>query len=172
MPVEVVAYDPAWPARFARERDLLAPALAPWLAGAIQHIGSTAVPGLAAKPIVDILAPVADVTAARAALPALGELGYLDWPQDPTRAWRLWLLKPHPAHRTHHLQLIQPDHPRFAALLRFRDRLRAEPETAEAYARLKCRLAAEHRDDREAYTEAKTAFVAEVSATRPGAPPG
>lgn len=165
MPVEVVAYDPAWPARFELERALLEPVLAPWLAGGIHHVGSTAVPDLAAKPIVDVMAGVADVDAAREAIPALAALGYLDWPGDPNGGWRRWFLKPHPALRTHHLHLIEPGHPRFAAQLAFRDRLRADAELRDAYARLKRRLAAEHRHDREAYTEAKGGFVAALLAT-------
>jgi GrpB-like predicted nucleotidyltransferase (UPF0157 family) len=170
MPVEVLGHDPSWVVRFEQERALLEPVLTPWLEGGVHHVGSTAVPGLAAKPVVDILAGVADVGAARAAVPALEGFGYLYWPEDPNRAWRLWFLKPDPARRTHHLQLIEPGHPRFAALLAFRDRLRSDPELRDAYERLKRRLAAEHRGDREAYTEAKAGFVAR--ATRPGAPPG
>ncbi|MGH8929643.1 MAG: GrpB family protein [Egibacteraceae bacterium] len=155
-PVEIAPYDPAWPLKFDAERDLVAPVLAPWLDGGIHHVGSTAVPGLGAKPIIDIMAGVRDLDEARAAIAPLADLGYL---YAPYRDWMLWFCKPDPAHRTHHLTLVEPSHPQWAHRLAFRDRLRADPETAAAYERLKRRLATEHRNDREAYTEAKTAFV-------------
>jgi GrpB-like predicted nucleotidyltransferase (UPF0157 family) len=166
--VEVVPYDPTWPRRFAEERRLLEDVLAPWLEGGIHHVGSTAVPGLAAKPVIDILAGVRDREESRAAFDSLAALGYCYF------AYRVdemhWFCKPSPAFRTHHLHLIEPGHPRFAAEIAFRDALRAHPETAAEYEALKLRLAERYRDDREAYTEGKTAFVeavmARVAATR------
>jgi GrpB-like predicted nucleotidyltransferase (UPF0157 family) len=158
MPVAISQHDPAWAERFARERAVLEPVLQPWLDGGIHHIGSTAVPGLAAKPIVDILAGVADVQAARAAIPLLADLGYRLW-DDRERPWRLWFLKPEPARRTHHLQLLEPSRPEFQALLAFRNRLRSEPRLRADYEGLKRRLAERHRHDREAYTDGKTEFV-------------
>ena len=71
-----------------------------------------------------------------------------------------WFCKPSPAHRTHHLHLIPTASPRYRQELAFRDLLRARPDLAESYQRLKRRLAAEHRMDREAYTEAKQSFIA------------
>jgi GrpB-like predicted nucleotidyltransferase (UPF0157 family) len=156
-PIRVVEYDDAWPARFEAERGFLAEALAPWLDGGIHHIGSTAVPGLAAKPTVDVMAGVRDLEQARAAIDVLARL---DYRYAPYRDWMHWFCKPSPARREFHLHLVEPAHPQFAARLAFRDRLRADPELAAAYAELKLRLAAEHRGDREAYTDAKAAFVA------------
>jgi GrpB-like predicted nucleotidyltransferase (UPF0157 family) len=75
-PVEIVAYDAAWPRRFDEEARLLRELLRPWLAGPIEHIGSTAVPGLAAKPIVDILAAVESLDASRPSIAALAAAGY------------------------------------------------------------------------------------------------
>ena len=160
-PVEIVPSDPDWPAAYERERALLEPLLRPWLRGDLHHVGSTAVPGLAAKPVVDIQAGVADLDEARQALPLLVDAGYLHWHDDP-EPWRLWLLKPRPEHRTHHLHLVQADHPEFQAKLVFRDRLRRDPEARTAYERLKRDLADRHRDDRDAYTDAKSAFVLRI----------
>lgn len=161
MPVEIVDYDPAWPTRFEAERRLLEPALAHWLDGGVHHVGSTAVEGLAAKPVIDILAGVSDLAAARQAVPRLEEFGYLFWEWDP-HPWRLWFLKPDPSRRTHHLHLVERDHPEFAAKLAFRDRLRGDEGLRRDYEKLKRRLAAAYPEDRDAYTEAKSDFVVSV----------
>src|SRR5690349_12089792 len=95
-PIEIVAYNPAWVDAFADQQLPLIELLAPWLAGPIEHIGSTAVPGLAAKPVVDILAPVSSLAAARAALPLLGRAGWLYWADDPAGDARMWFLRPRP----------------------------------------------------------------------------
>src|SRR3712207_6521075 len=107
MPIDIVTYDPAWARRFAEERELLERLLAPWLAGGVHHVGSTAVPGLAAKPIIDMVAGVRDLRAARDALPVLAAHGYVHAPHRP-RAY--WLAKPDTPHwyeRTHHLHLTE-----------------------------------------------------------------
>ena len=155
--VEIVAYDPAWPARFERERQRLQATLAPWLAGTIEHIGSTAVPLLAAKPVIDIMAPVHSLAHSRPAIEAAASAGYLYAPYKADAMH--WFCKPSPSMRTHHLHLVPLGSPLWRERLAFRDALRADPEVAAAYAALKLRLALEFRDDREAYTEAKTAFI-------------
>ena len=161
-PIEVVPYDPAWPARFEEERRLLEDVLAPWLEGGIHHVGSTAVPGLAAKPVIDILAGVRDREESRAVFDSLTALGYCYFPYRADEMH--WFCKPSPAFRTHHLHVIERSHPRFAGELAFRDELRANPKTAAEYEALKLRLAEHYRDDREAYTEGKAAFVEAVLA--------
>lgn len=163
MAVEIVEYDPNWPSLFEEERRMLQQVLSPWLDGGVHHVGSTAVDGLAAKPVIDIMAGVADLDAARGAIPALDDLGYLFWEWDP-HPWRLWFLKPEPAHRTHHLHLVEPSHPEFRAKLAFRDRLREDAELRERYERLKGDLAATHPRDRDAYTDGKSEFVLSVLA--------
>ena len=125
-------------------------------------------PGLAAKPVIDILAPVRELREASAAIPQLEADGWLLWRDDPY-GYRLWFLTPSPEHRTHHLQLIAADAPQAAALLAFRDALRADDALAADYAALKRRLAVEHRDDRDAYTDAKADFVHRVLDTGGGA---
>ncbi len=158
MAVELVDYDPAWAREFAREKRLLEEVLAPCLHGGIHHVGSTAIPGMFAKPIIDVLAGVASLHEARLAVPALAEVEYLYWSQDPN-PWRLWFLKPEPTRRTHHLHLIESQHPQFAAKLAFRDELRRDEELRHEYARLKRRLASAHPNDRDSYTASKGDFV-------------
>lgn len=157
-PIRLVAYDPDWPRRFERERAALAGAIGPWIAGGIHHVGSTAVPGLAAKPIIDILVGVRDLDESRACLEPLGaELGYLYAPYMAEEMH--WLCKPHPSRRTHHLHLVPSGSERYRAELAFRDRLRADAEQAAEYLALKQGLARRFENDREAYTAAKSDFI-------------
>ena len=156
-PIELVAYDPAWPSRFEAERELLAETIGPWLAGPIEHVGSTAVPGMAAKPVIDIMAPVASLEASRPALDRLARIDY--WYAPYHEDVMHWLCKPSPGFRTHHLHLVPVGSALWDDRLIFRDALRSDPALAQQYGELKARLAREHRDDREAYTEAKGPFV-------------
>jgi GrpB-like predicted nucleotidyltransferase (UPF0157 family)/GNAT superfamily N-acetyltransferase len=156
-PIRISPYDPRWPRLFEREREALAATLGDRASGGIHHVGSTAVPGLEAKPIIDILVGVGDLPASRSCFGELAELGYL---YAPYRSLEMhWFCKPHPARRTHHLHLVAADGERFADELAFRDRLRADPGLAAQYGALKRELAARLGDDREAYTEAKGDFI-------------
>lgn len=78
--IEVVPYNPAWPGMFLVEQSVLREVLAPWLVGELEHVGSTAVPGLAAKPVIDIMAPVGSLVTSRAAIEAAESVGYLYFP--------------------------------------------------------------------------------------------
>jgi GrpB-like predicted nucleotidyltransferase (UPF0157 family) len=161
--VEVVEYDPDWPGQFEQERDALRGTLAAWLAGPIEHVGSTAVPGLCAKPVIDIMIPVHDLPSSRPAIELLSQRhGYTYWPYKAEAMH--WLCKPGEYVRTHHMHMIPVDSALFRERLSFRDALRAQRELRERYAALKWQLAVAHRHDREAYTEAKGPFVAEVLA--------
>lgn len=153
-PVEIVDYDPAWPVAFEAERGRLAPLL---VGVEVNHFGSTAVPGLAAKPVIDMIALVADLDSPIAALVA--EAGY-QFPEafNATLTHRRFLCYPTTAHRTHHLHLVD-DREELDRRLRFRDRLLADPALAAEYEALKRALAERYRNDREAYTDAKAAFV-------------
>ncbi len=167
-PIELVPPNPRWPALFAAEREAIAAALAPWLVGAPEHIGSTAVPGLAAKPVIDIMAPVASLEAARPAIAAAAALQYLHAPYQAEVMH--WFCKPSPQHRTHHLHLVPLGSPLWQARLAFRDALRADPSLRDAYAALKQSLAITHRHDRDAYTAAKGPFIAQAIARAAGGP--
>ena len=164
-------HDPAWAARFAEQRTAVAEVLRPWLAGPVEHIGSTAVPGLRAKPVIDMLAPVVSLPGARAAVPMLAGAGWLFWPEDPCGHYRLWFLRPRPQARTHQLQVVEAGHAHARSLLAFRDALWADPALRDEYASLKERLAEQHRDSRNAYTNAKQAFVQRVLRQRGVTPP-
>lgn len=161
-PIEIVPYDPVWPATFEEEAAILRERLAPWLAGPIEHVGSTAVPGLAAKPVIDIMAGVHTLEASRPAIAVATGLNYCYWPYQPDREH--WFCKPSAAHRTHHLHLVPVTSAHWLRVLAFRDHLRRDPQTARDYAALKQRLAEEHRLDREAYTEAKRPFIDRITA--------
>jgi len=161
-PVRLTPYDPAWPDAFERERVALEAAIGPWVVGGIHHVGSTAVSGLEAKPILDILVGVEDLESSRACFEPLAALEYL---YAPYRSDEMhWFCKPHPDRRTHHLHLAPVTGRRYADELAFRDLLRADPKVAGAYAALKRELAQRFRDDREAYTDAKTGFIREALA--------
>ncbi|HEX8689419.1 MAG TPA: GrpB family protein, partial [Solirubrobacterales bacterium] len=155
-PVRIVAYDPSWPERFERERAALESAIGEWVVGGIHHVGSTAVPGLDAKSVIDILVGVESLEAGRACFDPLAQLDYLYAPYRPEEMH--WFCKPHPGRRTHHLHLVPMGSRRFVEELAFRDHLRADPAAAEEYAALKRQLAARFANDRETYTEAKADF--------------
>jgi GrpB-like predicted nucleotidyltransferase (UPF0157 family) len=124
--VVVVPYDPAWPELFAAERVRLERALRPWLESGIHHIGSTAVPGLAAKPIVDMLAGVRDLEQARDAFEPLARLGYAYFSHRPeAHACR------RPGYGVH---LTVPGSAIWNERLAFRDALRADPALVAEYA--------------------------------------
>jgi GrpB-like predicted nucleotidyltransferase (UPF0157 family) len=155
--IEVVPYDPDWPRRFEAERARLEQVLAPWLSGGIHHIGSTAIPGIAAKPLVDMMAGVASLERSRAAYEPLFALGYEHTPHRPGIAH-------HFSRRGLGLHLTEPGSDLWRERLAFRDALRADPALAAEYGELKLRLAREHPDDRAAYTNGKRAFVGAVLA--------
>src|SRR5436190_14738378 len=125
-PVRIVPYDATWPDSFERERRVLLPVLGPWLAGPIEHVGSTAIPGLVAKPVIDIMPGVHDLETAR---PAIAELSHLDYCYSPYRPDVMhWFCKPSPNHRTHHLHLVPFRSQLWLDRLAFRDFLRARPD--------------------------------------------
>jgi GrpB-like predicted nucleotidyltransferase (UPF0157 family) len=160
--VRIVPYNPAWPARFESEKELLERAIGQWVTGGIHHVGSTAVPGLAAKPVIDVLVGVRDLPSSRACFDELAKLGYH---YAPYRSEEMhWFCKPSRAHRTYHLHMVSTSSHRYRAELTFRDVLRTRPDLAERYEGLKYELAAKYRSDREGYTDAKHDFVAEVLA--------
>jgi GrpB-like predicted nucleotidyltransferase (UPF0157 family) len=159
-PIEIVEYDPQWPARFGHEQALLCQSLARWLVGAPEHIGSTAVPGLAAKPVIDIMAPVHSLKSSFAAIPVAERAGYVYFPYRP--GFMHWFCKPSAEYRTHHLHLVPFGGRLWRERLAFRDALRADEALRREYQALKLGLAAEFPRDREAYTEAKSPFIARV----------
>jgi GrpB-like predicted nucleotidyltransferase (UPF0157 family) len=158
--IVIVPYDPRWPELFAQQRDAVAAALAPVLVGPVEHIGSTAVPGLAAKPIIDMLARVTDHRAAAACRAAMARIGWTHAPEPADEQLRRWsYCFPDAARRSHHLHVVEHASTGWPTWLAFRDRLRADPAAAGRYAALKADLAARDRHDRPAYRAGKAPFI-------------
>jgi GrpB-like predicted nucleotidyltransferase (UPF0157 family) len=159
----VSAYDPDWPRRFEAERTILEGTLGPWLDGNLEHVGSTAVPGLAAKPIIDMIAPVRDLATARGAFEPLLDLGYEHREHRPeAHAFQ----KPAHAHwweATHSLHLAERDSDIWRERLAFRDALRVNPGVAAQYQEWKLREA-RAAGAPSPYAEDKFQFVAHVLA--------
>lgn len=170
--IALVPYDPRWPELFTAEATRVREVLGNDYVTAIEHFGSTAVPGLSAKPIIDMLVAVRSLKEAREqAIPALEALGYAYWSDDPAPD-RLFFVKGLPPNgpRTHHVHIVEPTvspNPYlgafgFADRLLFRDYLRAHSNEAQRYEALKRDLATRFPTDREAYTDGKTEYVYSV----------
>jgi GrpB-like predicted nucleotidyltransferase (UPF0157 family) len=168
--VAVVPYDPLWPELFRLEKEHLLSCLPADLVRRVEHFGSTAVPGLTAKPVIDMLVEVADLARTKLQIvPVLEAQGY-DYFWRPTRGedgppFYAWFIKRDPASgaRTHHIHMVEGSFTEHWDRLLFRDYLIAHPETAQQYQELKLRLASDHPNDRVAYTEGKSEFVARVT---------
>lgn len=161
--VEIVDYDVRWPAMFAAEAARVRSTIDGNLITDIHHFGSTAVPGLASKPIIDILIIVRSLESARSVIEPLLALGYVFWEDNPKKD-RLFFVKgmpPHGERRTHHIHVAEAGS-EMAERLLFRDYLRMHSAEAERYAELKRKLAERYRGDREAYTESKAEYVATI----------
>ena len=134
MAVVVVDSDPAWPGEFQAERALLTGALRAWLVDDVHHIGSTSVPGLPAKPILDMIAGVGTLADADAAEPALAALGY---ERVPHRVDAVLFVKATDGVHTRHLHLVVPGADLWRERLAFRDALLADPALVQEYRALK-----------------------------------
>jgi len=169
--VAIVPYDPRWPDWFAAEKAHLLKTFGSDLIRRVEHMGSTSVPGLPAKPIVDMLIEVRDLERAQAEIaPALEAQGYdYFWRPtfgDSTPPFYAWFIKRNQdtGVRTHHLHMITTA-PEFSGHwdnLLFRDYLIQHPQVAAEYGKLKVELAETHRHDRVGYTAAKSEFIARV----------
>jgi GrpB-like predicted nucleotidyltransferase (UPF0157 family) len=156
-PVVVVEYDPGWPAAFQRERERIGGALGD-LAVAIEHMGSTAVPGLGAKPIIDIMLGLRGLEDVEACVGPMEDLGY-EYKGEFGIPNRHYFRLIQGGLRTHQVHTVERGGEFWRRHLLFRDYLRARPDEAQRYYELKLGLAERHRDDREAYTEAKSEFI-------------
>ncbi|WP_272699013.1 GrpB family protein [Desulfovibrio sp. Fe33] len=162
--IELVPPDPAWPRQFEEEKARLLACLPPGLVVRVEHFGSTSIPGIWAKPVVDMLVEVADLDRAREeAIPTLEGLGYDGFwrPQSggATPPHYPWFIRRGPGgERTHHIHMTVADSTLWEGLV-FRDYLRAHPDAAADYERLKRDLLARHPGDRVAYTRGKSEFL-------------
>ncbi|NGX26212.1 MAG: hypothetical protein K940chlam6_00127 [Chlamydiae bacterium] len=158
--IEVVSYNPQWPELFASEAELIKRALGNNCI-TIHHIGSTSVPGLSAKPIIDILPVVRDIQTVDQATRAMESLGY-EVKGEYGIAFRRYFQKSKNV-RTHNVHVYQEDDPEISRYLKFRDWMRSHPEDAETYAKLKQELSANSQDMLH-YCNGKDAFVASIDA--------
>lgn len=158
MPIEIVDYQAAWPGQYEEEKCRILAAIGRYVA-AVEHVGSTAVPGLAAKPIIDILVGLRSLADATNCINPLNGLGYEyvpEWEAElPERRYfrRVW-----PRPRTHHIHMVETTSEFWQRQLRFRDHLRAHSEDARAYERLKRELASRFEVGLD-YAAAKSAFI-------------
>lgn len=157
--VEVVDYNPEWEKLYQAEAARLRLALGNLLAG-LEHIGSTSVPGLAAKPIIDIMVGVHKISDAKACVDILTERGYVYVPEfEVSIPERRFFHRVENGRRTHHLHLVEVGSQFWKEHILFRDVLRTHEDVAEQYATLKRGLAARYREDRFGYTDAKSDFI-------------
>jgi GrpB-like predicted nucleotidyltransferase (UPF0157 family) len=162
-PIIIVDYDPRWPTLYAQERELILKWTGQHLA-AIEHIGSTSVPGLGAKPIIDIMAAVRSLSDAASCIEPLARIGYEYVPkhEDVMPERRYFHKGASRGTRLAHLHMVELNSDFWRRHLLFRDFLRAHPSAAEQYYRLKKELALKLGAAREAYTDAKTSFIEDI----------
>ena len=162
--IHITPYNPNWPTLAEEEILIIKNTLPyPWIID-IQHIGSTAIPGLAAKPIIDIYIGVTSMQKAQAAIKPIEGLGYIFWLDNPNKEKMFFVkgMPPFGKKRTHHIHIVEYKSNYWQARILFRDYLRTHPEDVSRYAQLKYKLMKEHTLDREAYTDAKYNFISTI----------
>ena len=159
-PIELSSYNPGWPIAFEKEKNTLQNIAGEWLNGSIEHVGSTAVPGMVAKPVIDIMFGVKSLQESSPAIAVLVDYGYMFYPYK--KEVMHWFCKPSDEHRTHHLHLIPYQSPLWKERLLFRNLLRSDRSISRAYQELKEELAIKYRFDRESYTRDKGPFIKRV----------
>lgn len=160
--IQLVSYDKQWPILAEQEIKTLYAVLPKPHIIDIKHVGSTAIPGMLAKPIIDIQIAVDSLPAIKqAAIDILKTQGYVYWEEDPDPEKMFFVkgMPPFGDKRTHHIHIIEPTAPRWKSRILFRDYLIKHPEAAREYEQLKIKLAEEHMHHREQYTDAKTKFI-------------
>jgi len=163
--VEILPYDSAWPSMANAEISKLRAALPSNQVIDIQHVGSTAIPGALAKPVIDIQIAVLSLQEIKTtAISALQKLGYAYWAEnpDPERLFFVKGMPPFGEKRTHHVHICEPSSKHWQEKIIFRDYLIAHPDLLREYEKLKIKLAQQHTHDRERYTDAKEKFVNEI----------
>lgn len=162
-PIVVVDYDPEWSRIYEEERTRIIDLIGNCLEE-IQHVGSTSIPGLAAKPIIDILAIIPEISIVEHCVKPLERLDYAYFGENGIPD-RHYFRKPSDIRfhqHTHHIHMMERGHEQVHKMLMFRDYLRRQPEAVQAYQDLKRELATKYRGDRVAYTDAKEPFVQSI----------
>lgn len=157
--IMIMEYDPDWPELFEQQRQVLEQAFDGCFLRPIEHIGSTSVPGLPAKPIIDMLAVIEDYDKFADEIGRFAAIGWVLAPEPgEAEARKYSVCFPSIEHRSHHLHIVEPDWG-WQDLLLYRDYLRAHPADAADYAELKRRVAAADDQDRPRYRAAKAPFI-------------
>ena len=161
-PVIIVDYDSKWPSLFEEEKAKILSVIGHIIV-AVEHVGSTAVPGLGAKPIIDIMVAIRQLADARECIGPLRSIGYEYVPEyEAEMPERRYFHKGPLGGRTCHLHMVELTSGFWERHLLFRDYLRTHPDVSQQYCQLKKELAARHSSDRGAYTEAKTSFIRSI----------
>ncbi len=161
-PIAIVPYRAQWPSLYEEEKRRISAALGNRMEQ-IEHFGSTAIPGLAAKPVIDIMIGVQRLDQAEECIPILESLGYTYMPElEAELPDRRFLWKEMASTQRYHIHLTQVHGPLWENPLAFRDYLREHPEEAERYGQLKADLAAQCGSDIGSYIQGKTAFVQQI----------
>ncbi|WP_028610792.1 GrpB family protein [Paenibacillus harenae] len=161
--VEIVEHDPKWLEKGELERMQLLRLLSSYGVTEIEHIGSTSVTALAAKPIIDLMAQIATYSdIERIARKLSGSEWHYVPPELDGQPWRRFFVKVKNDKRVAHLHLMLDTEERWGKQLQFRNILREQPNLSKRYAELKEKLAADYKEDREAYTAAKSEFITNV----------
>ncbi|MFQ5640766.1 MAG: GrpB family protein [bacterium] len=162
--ISLVPYDVKWQRLFEKEADILRAKFPQPLIVRIEHFGSTAIPGLSAKPVVDMLVEVNSLEETQKQIvPALESEGYdYFWRTDVSPAYAWFIKRNSAGKRTHHIHLVEADSQLWERLF-FRDYLREFPEEAKRYEKLKINLSERYPNDRVNYTKGKTAYVVAVT---------
>lgn len=163
--ISIEPYGSDWPQLFAEQALRIQRYLAEWLSAPVEHIGSTAIPGMPAKPIIDMLALVPDSGSFGGALPLLSSIDWVHAPEPGDREHRKWSVGfPSVEHRTHHLHVVEQDSNDWPQWLLFRDYLRTHSDSAQRYAALKKALAAADDHDRLRYRAGKAPLIEQLLA--------
>lgn len=162
--ISIAPYDSGWPNLYEHEAVSLRGKLPRSVVIKIEHFGSTAVPGLAAKPVIDVLVQVSSLAETKAqVVPILEAEGYdYFWRTDVSPAYAWFIKRDAEGKRTHHIHMVEADSKLWERLY-FRDYLREFPEEAKRYAELKQALAERYPKDRVAYTAGKAAYVTAIT---------
>jgi GrpB-like predicted nucleotidyltransferase (UPF0157 family) len=159
--VELVPYTSEWALLFVQEAARLREVLSPWPCQ-IEHVGSTAVPGLVAKPILDIAIGVPVAVTVNRVIAAIESLGYEYRGDAGASGGHILVRESRPRVRTHHLHVVALGDDQWTAYLALRDLLRANPDARDAYVRAKRALASVHDSDRTAYSAGKAEVIREL----------
>lgn len=161
-PIKIVEYDPRWPAMFEEARAEILSGIGQFVV-AVEHVGSTSVPGLGAKPVIDMMVGIRSLDDAPQCVGPLAALGYEYGPEhEAIMPERRYFRRGRSDASTHHIHMVEPASDFWERHLLFRDYLRAHTAAAREYEELKRRLAALHGSDRGAYTDDKTDFIESI----------